>query len=319
MAQTFSAETRTDSTGAYRLCGLPDSTYATLQAAGPHSATGAVQTRIGALGVSHVNLRLAEVAEGQPTPTPGTIVGTVTDSLGRPISRAAVTLDGSTIESKTDAKGRFRLAGVKPGTQTIEVKRFGLDPVRGVVDVTPGATTTTELTLGRTQLMDAMIVMAERNKRFSHLADVVRRHRTGAGKLIPEEELKQFPTVQAVMQGMSGMRVMLAGGGTSNQWSVLMQRSGDECVARIFIDGLENDYDFLSTLSPAQLEAVEVFVRPGTAPFFTGSASRFKDQVEIVPERAYDRDANNMPARGGPITFRKRDPTCGVILFWLKH
>ncbi|MFL5605922.1 MAG: carboxypeptidase regulatory-like domain-containing protein [Gemmatimonadaceae bacterium] len=319
MAQTFVAETRTDSTGAYRLCGLPDSTYATLQAAGPHSSTGEVQMRIGAHGVSHVNLRLAEVDDGRPTPPPGTIVGAVSDSLGRPVRNARVTLDGSTLETVTDAAGRFRLAGVRAGTQTIEVRRVGLDPVRRAVDVVPGSTTTTDLTLARAQLLDAMIVVAERNRRFSHVAEAVRRHRTGAGKLIAEDELRQFPTVQAVMQGMSGMRVVLGSGGTSNQWTIAMQRSGGECVARIFIDGKEHDYDYLSTLSPTQIEAVEVFVRPGTAPLFTAGASPFSDIAEQVPERALDAEASDTPARGGPVIRQNRDRTCGVVLFWLKH
>jgi hypothetical protein len=319
MAQTFVAETRTDSVGVYRLCGLPDSTHAILQAAGPHSSTGEVQTAIGPVGVSHVDLRLAEAADGRPPPSPGTIVGTVSDSLGRAVSNARVTLDGSALDASTDAAGRFRLAGVKPGTQTIEVRRVGLDPVRRAVDVTPGATTAVDLTLARAQLLDAMIVVAERNRRFSHLAEVVRRHRTGAGKLIVEEELRKFPNVQAVMQGMSGVRVLLGSGGTDNQWSILMARSGDECVARIFVDGKEQDYDYLGTLSPTQIEAVEVFVRPGTAPLFTMGASPFTDVADMVPARAYDATASDMPARGGPIIRRSRDRTCGVVLFWLKH
>jgi hypothetical protein len=319
MAQTFVAETRTDSAGSYRLCGLPDSTYATLQAAGPHSSTGEVQTRIGEHGVSRVNLRLAEVDEGRPAPPPGTIVGTVSDSLGRPVANARVTLDGSSLEAKTDATGRFRLGGVKGGTQTIEVRRVGLDPVRRAVDVVPGASATADLTLGRAQLLDAMIVIAERTRRFSHVAEAVRRHRTGAGKLISEDEIRQFPTVQAAMQGMSGARVVLGSGGTSNEWTIAMQRSGGECVARIFIDGKEHDYDYLASLSPSQLEAVEVFVRPGTAPLFTAGASPFVDVAETVPERAYSYDANATPARGGPVIKQYRDPTCGVVLFWLKH
>jgi hypothetical protein len=259
------------------------------------------------------------VDEGRPAPAPGTIVGAVSDSLGRPVRNARVTLDGSRLETTTDAAGRFRLGGVKGGTQTIEVRRVGLDPVRRAVDVIPGGTTTTDLTLARAQLLDAMIVLAERNRRFSHVAEAVRRHRTGAGRLLTEEELRQFPTVQAVMQGMSGVRVLLGSGGTSNQWTIVMQRSGRECVARIFIDGKEHDYDYLASLSPNQIEAVEVFVRPGTAPLFTAGDSPFSDILDQVPERALDREANLTPARGGKVIRQNRDRTCGVVLFWLKH
>jgi hypothetical protein len=90
-------------------------------------------------------------------------------------------------------------------------------------------------------------------------------------------------------------------------------------VARIFIDGNEHDYDYLSTLSPSLIEAVEVFVRPGTAPIFTAGASPFTDVAETVPERAYSVVADGTPAQGGPVIRQSRDPTCGVVLFWLKH
>ena len=155
-------EARTDSLGEYRICGVPDSVVANVVAAGPHSSTGEVQAVVGPLGIVRVNLRLAEVAEGELAPRAGTLTGTVTDSLGAPISGAQVSLDGDTSSVRTDAAGKFRLAEVRPGTQTIEVRRLGLEPARLVVDIAPGTSTTVTLTLIRSRLLDPILVTAER-------------------------------------------------------------------------------------------------------------------------------------------------------------
>jgi hypothetical protein len=275
MAQLYTAETRADTTGFYKLCGLPDSTLATVQAAGPSSSTGLIAARTGPLGVVQINLRLAEVDSGQSAPAPGTIVGTVTDSLGRPLSAARVTLDGSTVESRTDESGRFRLAGVMPGTQTIEVKRVGLDVARRPVDVVPGETAVVSLTLARAQLLDAMIVTAVRTKRTSAVADAVRRHRTGVGVLLLEEQLRGRLTMQALIEGLPGVRTEMGQLGTSNLWLAFMRVGSGECVARVYVDGHEQDYDYLNAMRSDEVAALEVFVRAAVAPLFTTGHSIF--------------------------------------------
>lgn len=278
MAQLFSVETRTDSSGFYRLCGLPDSTLATVQAAGPHSFTGEIPARTGPLGIAQVNLRLAEVDSGQSAPAPGTILGTVTDSLGRPQTDAHVSLDGSKVEARTDGEGRFRLTGVMAGTQMIEVKRVGLDMARRAVDVGPGETSVVSLTLARAQLLDAMIVTAERSKRNAAVTDAVRRHRNGTGVLLLEEQLRGRITMQALIEGLPGVRTEMGKMGTDNQWMAYMRFGAGECIARLFIDGSEQDYDFLQAMRPEEVAALEVFVRAAVAPLFTSGHSIFGRQ-----------------------------------------
>lgn len=253
-------ETRTDSLGEYRICGVPDSAIATVRAAGPHSSTGDVQTQVGPLGIARVNLRLAEVADGETAPPAGTLVGAVADSLGGPVTDAQVTLDGSTIETRTDAAGQFRLAPVLPGTQTVEVKRVGLEPARLAVDILPDATTTVSLTLVRSHLLDPMLITARRSPGSPGLADALRRHRAGNGVLFTDIEIAKRPSVQSLLQGIPGVRTSLGAGG-SMQWVVLMRKGGSECEARVFIDGREAGYDELLSIGSDQLAAVEVFVR----------------------------------------------------------
>ncbi|MFL5605923.1 MAG: carboxypeptidase regulatory-like domain-containing protein [Gemmatimonadaceae bacterium] len=287
-ARTYTAETKTNAEGGYRICGIPDSTIAIVQAAGPHSTTGRVQASVGSLGIAHVDLRLAEIGDGESPLALGVVAGVVTDSLQQPMSNVQLSFDGLTVAGRSDNAGRFRLTDVMPGTQTLEVRRVGLDPVRRVVDVVPGATTTLSLTLTKTQLLEAMIVTAQRNRNTAELNDALRRHRGGSGTILLEEEIAKRSSIQSLLQGIAGVRVVQTQGSTP--WVVMMRKGATECVARLFVDGRENDYDYLTTMSPDQIAIVEVFVHGALAPIFTAGRSVYG-----------------------------RDEQCGVVLFWLKH
>jgi hypothetical protein len=281
-------ETKTDSLGRYRVCGVPDSAFANVMAAGPHSTTGEVQTQVGPVGIARVNLRLAEVSEGESEPPAGALAGVVMDSLGAPVGDAQITLDGSSATTRTDAVGRFRLAPVQSGTQTIEVKRVGLDVARRPVDIAPSATTTVSFTLVRSHLLDRMLITAQRERSSPEIVDAVRRHRAGAGILLMEDEIQQRFSVQSLLERIPGVRTSRGAGGMG--WVAVMRTAGRECVARVFIDGRESDYDEALSLTPDRLAAVEVFVRAGTAPIFTAGRSVFGS-----------------------------GEACGVIIFWLKR
>jgi hypothetical protein len=287
-------ETRTDSLGVYRLCGVPDSTIATVQAAGPHSATGQVSVQVGPLGVTRVNLQLAEVGEGELAPRPGLLLGSVRDTSGGPIDDALVLLDGSTLQTRTDSTGRFQLAGVPPGTQTVEVRLVGLAPGRRTVDVVPGDTTRVSLTLVRSQLLDAVVVLGARSvgAMSAQVADAVRRHRSGMGHLFTAEQIAERATIPTVLQDVPGLRMgaASAGNGQLVAWMRYQGFGGGECVARLYIDGIESDYDELLMSGPEDVEAIEVYRNPAQAPFFATGASHYG-----------------------------RSELCGVVIVWMKR
>src|SRR5689334_8831165 len=88
---------------------------------------------------------VAAVAVAAPAHAQGTgrITGTVvTESGHRPISGAQVTLRGRTSGSVTGEDGRFSIANVPVGRQTVEVRRIGYGMVTRDIDVVAGATDT---------------------------------------------------------------------------------------------------------------------------------------------------------------------------------
>jgi uncharacterized protein YfaS (alpha-2-macroglobulin family) len=71
---------------------------------------------------------------------PGTLVGTVTHArTGTPLGGAAVAVRETGARAVTDGYGRFRLAGVRPGTYTLVASREGLPPAERTVRVGPEA------------------------------------------------------------------------------------------------------------------------------------------------------------------------------------
>lgn len=79
----------------------------------------------------------------------GRVTGMVTDSAGAyPVSGVNISIPGSNVGALTGDDGRFTIAGVAPGTYTVEARRLGYTPGRrtGVV-VNAGQATTVNFTL----------------------------------------------------------------------------------------------------------------------------------------------------------------------------
>jgi hypothetical protein len=65
----------------------------------------------------------------------------------------------------------------------------------------------------------------------------------------------------------------------NNQWVAWMRNLRDpmhpECIARVFIDGRERDYDEIWILGPEDIEAIEVYRDPVQAPDFAKGGSHY--------------------------------------------
>jgi hypothetical protein len=71
--------------------------------------------------------------------TQSAVSGVVRDELGRPLLEALVVIDADSnpLRARTDAEGRFRIAGVSVGRHEIRVVRIGYAPHSRVIDVGP--------------------------------------------------------------------------------------------------------------------------------------------------------------------------------------
>ncbi len=262
-------ETRSDSLGLYRACGVPDSTQIEVQAAGPSSRTGIVPAQLGPLGVARVNLELDESDDPNAGRLTGAVAGTVRDSAGGAIVDALVLVDGTDQQVRTDSSGRFRLEHVPSGTQSLEVRLVGLAPTRRAVTVRPGEAAPLALTLMRTTLFDAVTITASPGPVSRVLADVRRRHRAGFGHLLLREDIERKGSVLSLILGIQNVRT-IAGNLVNKDvlWVALMRHFTDECVGRVCYNGREADYDEITMLTPDEIEAIEVFTRAAQASMF---------------------------------------------------
>ena len=96
-------------------------------------------------------LQLLPSARAQSASTgAGSIQGRVLDAArGEYLSNARVTVEGTTLETFTDAGGYFVLGGVPAGPAKLRVFFTGLAPVTESVSVAAGQATTKDVTLGR--------------------------------------------------------------------------------------------------------------------------------------------------------------------------
>jgi TonB-linked SusC/RagA family outer membrane protein len=86
------------------------------------------------------------VAGAQGTGT-GRIAGTVTSDGGRPVMRAQVTVQGTTLGALTDTAGRYRIANVPVGAVVVRAASLGFSPQTANVTVATGATVTADFQL----------------------------------------------------------------------------------------------------------------------------------------------------------------------------
>jgi len=118
----------------------------------------------------------------------GSIVGTVTDSAGQPLTNAEVILLTLSRHARTNASGRFVFPGLKAATYEVRARRLGYIPEQGFVRVPKNdSVVVTFALIARPVVLDTVNVSAS-CPRFQ-LAGFECRKRKGKGVFIDEETL----------------------------------------------------------------------------------------------------------------------------------
>jgi TonB-dependent receptor len=82
-------------------------------------------------------------------PATGSIAGTVTDPIGRPIAGVRVVVEADGVLSATEVGGRYRLPRVAAGSRTVTFRYIGFAPVSRSVTVTAGQLVTVDVRFER--------------------------------------------------------------------------------------------------------------------------------------------------------------------------
>ncbi|MDZ7730426.1 MAG: carboxypeptidase-like regulatory domain-containing protein [Natrialbaceae archaeon] len=141
--------TTTNATGGYQVSTVePGNHTLTASLAGYENATANVTISPGATLEQNFTL----------TAQNGTIVGTVTDGTGAPLSNATATLASSGATALSVANGSYSIANVSPGNYTLTVSLAGYESATQAVTVPPGGTVVQNVTLVERAIGDLVSV-----------------------------------------------------------------------------------------------------------------------------------------------------------------
>ncbi len=270
---------RADSLGAFRVCGVPAGVELEVQGAADGSASGWALVTVGARGLATVDLLVPPPAAAPAAGAPGAAAGRLTattvaegvvrDTLGAPRAGARVTMDGVPgVEAVTDAEGRFRLAGVPAGTQTLVVRAVGYVPEAVSVGLRAGGGAPVEVTLRRVVQLAGVGVRGRGGAPRAFLDELESRRRLGLVTLMDTVLLRRSGQLRTALSSVPF--AMVRAGQFASDWAVLFtsvgNMGGGVCVANVFVDGQVVTWQVAQDLSPDQILAAEVYRRPGTLP-----------------------------------------------------
>jgi TonB-linked SusC/RagA family outer membrane protein len=196
---------------------------------------------------------------------PGSVVGKVASSDGRPLEGASVRWKEGGAGTLSGTDGGFRMPAPGKGTGTLVISFSGYEtrevPVK---DASPLSIILTEATKG----MDEVVVVGYGTQR--------KRDVTGAVASIPKERLQQLPNTniaQALQGSVPGLQINTnAGGAEDNNVSILIRGRNSISASNsplIIWDGIPYEGG-ISEINPNDVESIEV-LRDASAAAIYGS------------------------------------------------
>ena len=223
----------------------------------------------------------------------GAVSISVVDSLGRSISGAELTVEGTTVRGVTDERGEVRFNAVRVGPATIRVRRLGFRPATLDIVVDQRVPATSIVTLGQIPQRLATIVVKGGTNYTGRMAGFYQRRDLGIGHFVSRERLEHDNPSQLtdIFRRLPGVQI------TSTRFirnAIRFRGNGGSCWPLVWLDGAplptaEFDLDFLS---PSSIEGIEVYSGISQIPpQFMGSRGLGSCGVIVVWSREGERRA----------------------------
>jgi carboxypeptidase family protein/TonB-dependent receptor-like protein len=280
----------TDKLGAFRLCGLPSSLQATLQARRGGSVTAEVPIAIGdAESELFARTLLLSAADS------GTKVGNATVS-GRVILEGSASNAGSRVEvvgtdvvAVTNEKGEFTLRNLPSGSQVLVARHLGFGAETVPVDLSSREPKQVNIQLPKfVAVIEPVRVTARRAAGLDKVGFTLRK-KSGMGYYLDQEQIQRMHPnyITDILRQVPGLRVSFTAQGASvSSTRGASSLSGGDCVA-YYVDGMP----WLST-----------------AP---GDVNNFVNGSEVVGVEVYQ--GSNTPAE-----YSRTMQNCTTIVLWTK-
>jgi hypothetical protein len=223
-------------------------------------------------------------------PANASIVGDVTSSRdSTPVIGAQVRLPADDRAAVSDSMGRFRVAGLAPGTHALVVRRIGFAPASAVITVGAMESLYVSVILDeRSQQLETVVTRADRAAFRATRQEFEQRRHIGVGRFVDAAELREMtgeplrlalqrhlPGVQAVYDPVSSSYFLASRRGPAGR----ALASTTPCYVQIYLDGIRvagphqgNPWP-IDQVPPEMLDALEYYDAATTPVRYRGNGS----------------------------------------------
>ena len=255
-----SVQVRSDTVGKFVACGVRESGEATVLAASRAYRSGSVVVPSSERSLRRVDVLLGDM-DARGAHATSSVRGRVLDSLGSPIARASVVLEGAG-ERLTDAAGWFAYPEAPTGTRMLSVRKAGYRIASRSVDVVSAGVPDISVVLDRPlDVVGARIIRTPVSGREQW--ELATRRTAGVGQSLDSLVLQRHRTMSSVVRLLAGFS---ASGGPTTRFVVW---GADGCKATIFVDGALDEpgkAGSFQRLLPSEIGVMEAFVSGWHAP-----------------------------------------------------
>jgi hypothetical protein len=284
-AQDRVREATVDSSGLYKICGLPGDMSGKVQVFRNGVSSGEVPAEVtnGFLALrgfsivgKHDTMIAVKVDSGKTKMVAkgsARVSGRVMDKKGQPLKDARVMLQGGGEVALTNAAGQFILDSLPSGTQALQVRRLGYSVAEVAVELSAREPAQTTITMSdAVPLLPTMRVEAAQDKALSDVG-YLQRKQTGMGYFMDGNQInKDAITFADVMRVAPGLKVMPLGDGRTYVITDSRNPQGNGCV-NFYVDGTRwtevTPGDIDTYVRPDELVAVEIYHGSETPPQYT--------------------------------------------------
>jgi len=225
-----------------------------------------------------------------PSPNAAILIGRVLDVVDSgAIANAGIQIVGTTLDDRSDGRGRYRIASVPAGVYEIEVRSFRYKPIRRSVTFVAGDSVRLDIYMEHVPALLSEIVVHGRALRVPHGFEAIyERGARGWGTFITSEQIDSLNPrdIKTMFEPIKGMFVSQNGVyfnrcyGSPKLWGEYAELwiDGDRVTKFQNFSRSATDprgmNEYLEQLPPRDVQAIEVYTSSGSIPAeFTSGGS----------------------------------------------
>jgi hypothetical protein len=303
--------------GVHFLRGSPDEVSPLIAALAADSARADSATAAATLAAARARAAAADSAALKVAAQAGPpiLVGTVVDSLDRPLGGLELRSREDVFLGRTDPLGRFSIAGLRDSA-VILLRSRGYHAAAFSIALPQGGIKRVKLVLSREGVALAPVVVAESDPPREAPSDFLDRRSHGQGTYFTSEDIaKAKPRkISDMLRRVSGLRIQMKGEIYSNRGMASINEGTNACMhgLAIFVDNNQiggGDMGDPTTLMGDQTR---------TNPEYVGPNSDLRSQLDAInPSEVAAIEVYNGPATV-PATLKSAATACGAVYIWTK-